>query len=90
MNTALKKSSTIAASAALLGGAGLVAAAPAQAAPASAASVTEAAVAPAVKGTSAPVIVYRSGAVTAKASISAAPKVAPTKKKKKRYKSRRS
>ncbi len=94
MNTAMKRTTTIAASAALLTGTGLVAATlPANAAaPTGAeASVAHAAAAPKTKSVSAPVIVYRSASVSAKASISAAPKVAPTKKKtKKKYKSRRS
>lgn len=95
MHTATKKTTTIAATAALLTGTGLAVSLPAQAtAPAAEPSVAVAAPSvalPRAKGASSPVIVYRSGTVSAKASISAAPKVAPAKKKgKKKYKSRRS
>jgi hypothetical protein len=96
MNTAMKRSGTIAATAALLGGGGLVAAS----APVNAAAplAVEAASAPTravthVKSAGTAVIVYKSGAVSAKASIRSAPQVAPAKKKKKakkKYKSRRS
>lgn len=95
MNTAMKKSGTIAATAALLGGGGLLAVS----APATAASpvAVEAASAPItavsqVKSAQTAVIVYKSGGVSAKASIRSAPQVAPAKKKKakKKYKSRRS
>jgi hypothetical protein len=94
MNTATKRTTTIAASAALLTGAGVAATVPANAAvPTGAhAGVAQTVASPKTKSVSAPVIIYRSAAVSAKASIAAAPKVATTKKKKtkKKYKSRRS
>jgi hypothetical protein len=97
MNTTKKRTRTVAATTAALVGSGLVAAAaPAQAtAPAEATGVvgvTQAGVRELTR-TSAqgPLIVHRSGSVSARAAIAAAPKVVPTKKKgKKKYRSRRS
>ena len=97
MNTAhSRKAKTLAASVTALTGFGLVVTtAPAQAAPAAG----RATVAPAQVQTAQPsraalksaVVVYRSGRVAASASISAAPKFTPVKKKvKKKNRSRRS
>ncbi len=88
MNTTQKRTArSVAMSAALLTGTGLVAAAvPAQAVVTQAPTQTLRA-----RSVSAPVIVYRSGVVSARASISAAPKLTiSTKKVKRKHRSRRS
>ncbi len=96
MNTMNKRTRTVAASTAALMGSGLVvAAAPAQASAPAEPTGVEAASPVGVQLTrtiaQSPLIVHRAGAVAAKASIAAAPKVVPTKKKsKKKYRSRRS
>lgn len=98
-NTTKKKqvNRPLAASAVVLVGTGLIvagqpaqAAAPVEAAPG--AAVVKAPVKQFVRTTSrSPLIVYRSGMVSGSASISAAPKVSPAKKKvKKKHRSRRS
>lgn len=99
MNTQPQKRThrSLAASAVVLAGTGLVMAGqPAQAAapaaePAGVAGIAHAPVQHLSRAVvKSPLIVYRSGRVTASAAISAAPRVAPTKKRRSRHRSRRS